>query len=84
MAQLVPLRLIKANAYFNLGVVYEKEGDLARAIQHYRIGLALSPESRYAPAVRAIIAELEQKLDGRLTDPLTEPPTASRRRAGRR
>jgi tetratricopeptide (TPR) repeat protein len=62
MAELVEFRLVKANAYFNLGVVYERRGDLEGAVSHYRVGLRLSSDSRYAAEVRGRIADLEARL----------------------
>ncbi len=62
MALLVQFRLVKANAYFNLGVVYQRRGELEEAVSHYRVGLMLSPESKYASEVRERMADLEARL----------------------
>jgi protein O-mannosyl-transferase len=62
MAELSSYRMISSTAYFNLGIIYEKQGDLGRAIDHYQKGLSLNPESKNATQVRQIIDELTAKL----------------------
>jgi tetratricopeptide (TPR) repeat protein len=48
-----------ANAFFNLGVVAEKHGDLQGALQNYRIAASISPnDAEFREAVGAMQAQL--------------------------
>jgi protein O-mannosyl-transferase len=54
---------LQAMAHLNLGVIYEKQGALESAIEHYQAGLNLDPSGKNAIKVRQIIDELTARLN---------------------
>lgn len=51
-----------ATAYKNLGIIYEKRGNLSKALYYYQKGLELDPFSQTASEVKKIVAELNKKI----------------------
>ncbi|KAF0249472.1 MAG: TPR repeat-containing protein [bacterium] len=62
MLKLAKNRFILSTAYFNLGLINEKRGELALAINNYQKGLKLNPEGPNSQQVQQIVKELTEKL----------------------
>jgi len=50
-----------ASAFYQLGLVFIKKGELAKAIEHLEKFLELEPEAKEAAQVKIIIEELKKR-----------------------
>jgi hypothetical protein len=57
LTRAVELNPAHANAHRSLGDAHKKASDVARAVRHYKIYLALRPQADDAPAVRAFVKQ---------------------------
>lgn len=62
MLKLAKNRFILSTAYFNLGFIYEKRGNLSLAINNYQEGLKLNPTGQNSEQVKQAIKELTEKI----------------------
>lgn len=61
MIQYSTNNIIRATGYFNLGLVYEKQGDISRALENYQLGLKWNPNSKNAAEIEQIIKDLQHR-----------------------
>ncbi|MBI4854411.1 MAG: tetratricopeptide repeat protein [Acidobacteria bacterium] len=62
MLKLTQNRFILSTAYFNLGFINEKRGNLTLAIDHYKQGLKLNPNGQNSKQVQEVIKQLNEKV----------------------
>lgn len=55
-------RFILSTAYFNLGFISEKKGQLNKALEFYQTGLKLNPKGQNSQQVQSVIKELTENL----------------------